>query len=227
MVNAARLAFAFAVFFPASLYSKDAPKAGRTAPYVSAAAIIHELNLARENPGTYASFLEETRSSYSGNLRVLSGAVPLRTQEGVRAVEEAIKFLRNIQPQPPLAFSPGLCQAAADHCRDQAGGATGHHGSDRSNPSTRIGRYGAWQGGWAENIAYGQRSAREIVIALIIDDGVRSRGHRKNIFNASYSVAGAASGPHARFGTVCDIDLAGSYVESALVTAKRPLAAAF
>lgn len=55
-------------------------------------------------------------------------------------------------------------------------------GSDRSNPGERINRYVACQDGWAENIACGQRSAREIVMALIIDDGVPGRGHRRNIF---------------------------------------------
>jgi uncharacterized protein YkwD len=133
-------------------------------------------------------------------------------------VGEAIRFLRDAQPRPPLALSPGLCRAAADHCRDQANGAMGHNGSDGSNPASRINRYGKWQGAWAENIAYGKRSARDIVLALIIDDGVRGRGHRKNIFNPNYNVAGAAYGSHARFGSVCDIDFAGAYQESALVS---------
>jgi hypothetical protein len=35
--------------------------------------------------------------------------------------------------------------------------------------------------GWAENIAYAQHSARAIVMALIIDDGVRRRAHHRNI----------------------------------------------
>jgi uncharacterized protein YkwD len=95
----------------------------------------------------------------------------------------------------------------------------GHNGSDGSNPASRINRYGHWQGAWAENISYGRRSARDIVLALIIDDGVRGRGHRKNIFNPSYNVAGAAYGPHPRFGSVCDIDFAGAYAESALASA--------
>jgi uncharacterized protein YkwD len=175
---------------------------------VFAAAILHELNLARQNPSSYSRFLQETANSSS-----------LRTHEGVRAVNEAIRFLRGAQPRPPLALSPGLCRAAADHCRDQATGALGHNGSDGRNPGTRINRYETWQGAWAENIAYGKRSARDIVVALIIDDGVRGRGHRKNIFNPNYNVVGAAYGPHARFGSVCDIDFAGAFVESALASA--------
>jgi uncharacterized protein YkwD len=130
-------------------------------------------------------------------------------------------FWRNAQARPALGLSEGLCQAAADHCRDQAGGATGHTGSDRSSPGRRISRYGVWQGGCAENIAYGQRNAREIVLALIIDDGVRGRGHRKNFFNSTFNVAGAAYGRHARFGSVCDIDFAGAYLDNAYVSAQK------
>ena len=70
--------------------------------------------------------------------------------------------------------------------------------------------------GWAENIAYGHHTAREIVLALIVDDGVHRRGHRKNIFNPTYDMVGAAYGPHARFGSVCSIDFASGYAENKL-----------
>jgi hypothetical protein len=69
------------------------------------------------------------------------------------------------------------------------------------------------------DIAYGRHTAREIVLALIVDDGVRDRGHRKNIFNPTYNVAGAAYGSHARFGSVCSIDFASGYAENRLVRA--------
>ena len=81
---------------------------------------------------------------------------------GVRAVDEAIRFLRRARPIPPLALSPGLCLAAADHCREQADGAVGHRGYDGDDPGSRISRCGVVAQGWAENIAYGQRSARAI-----------------------------------------------------------------
>jgi uncharacterized protein YkwD len=47
-----------------------------------------------------------------------------------------------------------------------------------------------------------------VVMNLIIDDGVPDRGHRKNIFSRAFATAGAACGPHSRFGNVCVIDFA-------------------
>ncbi len=103
----------------------------------------------------------------------------LRTREGTRGLDEAIRFLRRAQPLPLLNYSAGMSQAAFEHVLDQTGGALGHAGSDRSNPATRLNRHGAWSGAWGENISYGKTSAREIVVALIIDDGQRARKHRK------------------------------------------------
>src|SRR5207302_9372509 len=91
--------------------------------------------------------------------------------EGLVAIEEAVRFLRNARPQQPLTLSPGMCRAAADHCADQSAGRTGHRGSDRSSPGDRLSRYGIWRGLWGENIAYGTTSGREIIPALSTDAG--------------------------------------------------------
>jgi uncharacterized protein YkwD len=171
------------------------------------------MNLARQNPALYATFLQELRSRTNGNLLVLPGNTRIRTKEGTAAVEEAIRFLQNAQPLAPLAFSAGMSRAAADHCADQANGGFGHEGRDRSHAGQRIARYGTCMGGWAENISYGKSSARDVVLALIIDDGLAARKHRQNIFNPNYNVAGAAFGPHARFRTMCSMDFAGGYAE--------------
>jgi uncharacterized protein YkwD len=204
--------------FASPLFAADPSSSAIAADRVTAAAIIHEMNLARQNPALYATFVEQTRRNYSGGICLLPGNVRLRTREGVRALDDAIKFLHRAKPHPPLALSPGLCLAAADHCREQAGGAIGHY-SSHGDPGIRISRYGAVSQGWAENIAYGHHTAREIVLALIIDDGVRNRGHRKNIFNSTYNLAGAAYGPRARFGSVCSIDFASGYAENRFVRA--------
>jgi len=209
------LSLTYSLFAPL-LFAADSGALATVPDRVTAVAIIHEMNLARQNPTLYATFVEQTRQNYSGRVCLLPGNLRLCTHEGVRALDEAIQFLRRAKPQQPLALSPGLCLAAADHCREQAGGATGHYGSDGGDPGNRINRYGVVSQGWAENIAYGRDTAREIVLALIVDDGVRRRGHRKNIFNPTYDVVGAAYGPHARFGSVCSIDFASGYAENKL-----------
>ena len=61
----------------------------------------------------------QRRQNYCGHVYLLPGNVRLRTQEGTRALDDAIRFLHNTKPRPPLALSPGLCLAAADHCREQ------------------------------------------------------------------------------------------------------------
>jgi uncharacterized protein YkwD len=212
------LPLAFSLFAPL-LFAAEPGSSAATPDHVTAAAIIHEMNLARQNPALYATFVEQTRQNYSGGVCLLPGNVRLRTHEGLRALDDAIQFLRRAKPQPPLVLSPGLCLAAGDHCREQAGGAIGHYSSNGSDPGNRISRYGVVSQSWAENIAYGRHTAREIVLALIVDDGVCGRGHRKNIFNPTYNVAGAACGPHARFGSICSIDFASGYAENRFVRA--------
>ena len=89
-----------------------------------------------------------------------------------------------------------------------------HSGSGGSDTGSRINRYGRWSGTWGENLSCGRSGAREIVMALIIDDGLSGRKHRKNIFSPAYNFAGAAVGPHATYRTICSIEFAGGYDEA-------------
>jgi len=52
-----------------------------------------------------------------------------------------------------------------------------------------------------------------MVMQLIIDDGVKGRGHRKNIFAKGFATAGVACGTHPRFDTMCVIDFSGGFRE--------------
>jgi uncharacterized protein YkwD len=77
----------------------------------------------------------------------------------------------------------------------------------------RIERHGKWKMLIGENIGYGHNNPRNLVMQLIIDDGVSNRGHRKNTFNTSFNNAGVACGPHPRFESMCVIDFAGGFIE--------------
>ncbi|MGK7889373.1 MAG: CAP domain-containing protein [Leptolyngbyaceae cyanobacterium] len=171
--------------------------------------IIAEQNRVRQHPQSYIPLLEARLASMDANGNIPNGCGPrctLHTQEGQAAVREAIAFLRNQPALAPVTLSTGAAQSAKDHAQDQASGAIGHNGSNGSSPDQRIRQQVDNPMGTGENIAYGARTGQEVVLGLIIDDGVPDRGHRTNIFDADWTHAGAGCGPHARYRTVCVIN---------------------
>jgi uncharacterized protein YkwD len=196
------------------------PTSAQQAEYLSRleAAIVREHNLARQNPREYAAYVAELRPFFEGRLLRLPGEIALQTQEGVDAVDEAIEFLRSAAPASPLTASRGMSLGARDHVRDQGPrGLTEHVGTDGSNPWDRVSRHGTWRVTVGENISYGSYepdAARDVVIQLIVDDGVESRGHRDNIFSPEFHVMGVSCGDHATFGMMCVLVYAGSYTEA-------------
>jgi uncharacterized protein YkwD len=108
--------------------------------------------------------------------------------------------------------SRGLTLAARDHVKDIGpANVVGHNGTDGSRPIDRIERHGSFRKICGENIHFGETDARNIVMQLIIDDGVPGRGHRTNIFNNKFKVCGVAIGPHKSYGSCCVIDYAGGF----------------
>lgn len=160
--------------------------------------VLDELNLVRTNPAGYADLVELRLDTFDGT-------------EGKRAILECIDVLRRTSPVPPLAHSDRVARAARDHALDQGfSGRIGHDGSDGSDPFSRIDRYVVTNGA-AENIQYGRYGARDIVMELLIDDGVPDRGHRINILDPHFKLVGIATGPHGRYKHMCVMDFTYEY----------------
>jgi len=176
--------------------------------------VVEELNLARTQPEVYANFLIEYSKLFEGRELREPGEITIITKEGRSAVNEAIRFLKNQKPLPSLTASKGMSKAAEDMVRMQESTyQIGHIGRDGSKFSDRISRYGKWDGSCSENIDYGNNTARKIVMALIIDDGVSNRGHRKSIFTPDFRRVGVACGRHKTFRYMCVIEYAVKYIE--------------
>lgn len=175
--------------------------------------VILELNKVRSNPKQYAEdYLQELRTAFSGKLYTYPGQDPVRSQEGIRPLEECIEVLNRTEPISIIKPTEGLAKAAAELVADQQkNGGIGHISRNRSTPQKRIEKYGDWDICSAEDISYGSFEARQIVIALLIDDGVPDRGHRKNVLNPCSHYAGVAYGKHPSYRSMCVIDYAGDY----------------
>ncbi len=172
--------------------------------------VLAALNRVRTDPTGFAVILEHYRARLQGNRYLQPGTRNswIVTQEGAAAVDEAIAVLRATRPLPPLAVHAGLALAALDQVAWQGPrGEVGHAGDGRSTPFDRMRRHGVAHRSMAENISYGS-DGLQVVIDLIVDDGVPDRGHRHNILNPVYREVGIAIGPHRRYGTMCVMDFA-------------------
>ena len=185
--------------------------------------VFTELNLCRSNPSQYSDKLSSLLKYYKGKILTKPGAASLLTEEGPDNVKGCINQLKYTRPLPALSMSRALTQSAQSHV-DDAGlvGLIGHSGIDGSGPGDRIRRFGEWGGRIGELIDYGNGHAEDIVVSLLIDDGVSSRGHRNIILNAEFLHVGIAAGDHREMGIMCVIDLATEIAESGSTSLAAP-----
>lgn len=181
-------AVAAAFLLPATVHAADLETA-----------VLDEVNYVRAHPAQYA---DELRRAPEWAFE----------QEEPGAVEEAIDFLERQQSLAPLKGDPRLDAAARQHAQRQAARGDVGHGP-AGGLGVRLRAAGVYAGLSAENISYGSDDARAIVRQLVIDSRVAGRGHRRNIFTASYSAAGVACGGHRQWGSMCVIDFAGALME--------------
>lgn len=183
--------------------------------------VITELSRVRLHPREYARWLRTQLKYFEGTLWRLPEHVPIRTNEGPSALEELIGFLESIEPIGPLRWNEGLSRSARSLVLEQGPtGQTGHKGPTGSILRDRMLKFGLHESLIGEVLNYGDEKPRWTVMQLLIDDGVPGRGHRKNIFNPDFHVAGAAIGPHAEYGTMTAVDLADGFTSNSDIPEK-------
>jgi uncharacterized protein YkwD len=155
--------------------------------------ILNEINTARTNPQKYIQYLEDYKKLFKGNIAYFPNSVMLATNEGTAAVDDAINYLKSLPLLKPYIFSTGLNKVVGLHMKDLVENPTlSHKSKDGSDLYTRLTRVGSVDGNYAENITFKAETARAVVLTMLIDDGVKSRGHRKNILSPTHKVVGIA-----------------------------------
>jgi hypothetical protein len=198
-----------------SKWRRESIDTGASADYLTETEkqVLLEINKVRADPAEYAKrYLVPLRLFYHGKLFLVPGETAISTIEGIAAVDECIKELQQTKPLKALSPRRGMSLAARDHVKDQGRtGATGHTGKDGSLASERMNRYGKWDIAAGENIDYGNGNASMILVSLLVDDGVPSRGHRRNLLDKAFKFIGLSVGSHPVYRHMCVMDFAGAY----------------
>lgn len=152
--------------------------------------VILFMNMARHDGQLFAetflaAYVEENQVKNSNYLRSL------------------YRDLKSVSGLVPLIPEEDLTAIAQGHAnRSGKTGHTGHKDMTKRFAPLRGNPYFAW----GENCSNGYEEAVEIVITLLIDEGVANVGHRKNILKPEYNSVGVAIRPHKTYRVNCVID---------------------
>lgn len=118
----------------------------------------------------------------------------------IRSLQRDLNRLPSLPPLLPEADLTSVAQAHAKKTGEK--GTTGHSGFKKrfeplmGNPYDHVG----------ENCSYGYETAIEIVLSLLIDEGIKEVGHRNNILSPDFNSIGIAIRPHRSYRVTCVMD---------------------
>jgi len=161
--------------------------------------VILFMNMARHDGPLFAktfltAYMQENqleRNSYTKSL-----------QKDLKKINELVAL---IPEEDLIAIAQGHAQKSGEK------GTTGHSDFKKrfepymGKPYNHVG----------ENCSYGYEQAIDIVISLLIDEGIKSLGHRNNILAPAFNSIGVAIRPHKNYRTNCVMDF-GSMDRSAM-----------
>lgn len=176
--------------------------------------ILIEHNRIRVDPKSYIPLVRNQMKLLSDKILKRPDEIPIETNEGAAAYEEAIEFLKKQRPIESLTYDERLAKACRDHAEDLGSkGAVSHESSNGKGVSERIEQYCEWEECCAENLDFGTRTGVDVIISLLVDDGVPDRGHRLNMFKTDIKYIGIATAVHREYETVHVINYTGGIRE--------------
>ena len=123
----------------------------------------------------------------------------LEGEKHTRYTRSLVRDLKTLKDLELLYPAIELFEIARDHAINSGKrGTTGHQQFEK--------RYGPMLGAYsevAENCAYGYENASDILIRLLIDEGIPDLGHRKNLLNPGTNKIGLSIQPHKKYRYNC------------------------
>lgn len=171
-----------------------------------------ELNKLRQDPKSYIPLIIAQMKTIKNNnvLKKKDSSLQIQTLEGKAAYEDAISFLQNQKEVNPLTKEIKLSYAAQDLVNDIGErGVVSHQDKDGNYMSERIEKYCEWDYCANEVIEVSSKNATDILISLLVDDGIRDKLNRRALFQNVYNYVGISCGPHTEYEIVTVLVFAG------------------
>ena len=174
--------------------------------------VIIESNRIRTNPKAYIPILEEYLNNFDGNLLTLPDKHEiLETEEGPKAYKEAIEFLKNQKPINAIEFDEEASKAAQDYSKFLSNSKEDQV-ENENQIEQRVEKYLDYDYSISENIDFGGSSGVEVIVNLLVDDGVKNRTHRDNLFSDKFEYYGVAVFEHPEYDYCTVIDYFGDII---------------
>lgn len=159
--------------------------------------VLSEINLLRADPKAYANcYIAPRLNQFTGSVYNQT----LTTEEGKAVVIECLTELKKTAPLPLLKPDAQLMVIARQFTKQQGRtNEVGHTAPDGKDFFTRYAAAYARGRTVGENLCYGITAVRDMIVELLIDDGVASRGHRKNLLNHHFTRIGIGYGKHLKY----------------------------
>lgn len=149
--------------------------------------ILLYINLVRTNPEKFEK-------------EILNPFLKKNKKYSKKYIKSLKKDLKNLKILSPLNYSEKLFIFARHHAKTTGKkGKVGHKSIYLKGYKSRTKKLLKNYSVVGENIHYGLDNPKKIILELLIDDGIKGVGHRKNILSNEYKYASVSIQPHKKY----------------------------